>query len=113
MNNEDAKKKEPFGPEDDSDIAKILRGELEVAYDKDAKPSPRVSAWETASIRSSDGAIVVCINGTNLREYSSDNPRYFEIIEKLREKFPDLAPGVVCKLTRYSDGTTKIKTTQH
>src|SRR5690606_6949072 len=81
-----------FGPEDNSWIAKILRGEIKVE-DGDEPPKEHPSYWESASMNPLDGRIVRVVNGTNKFVYHADVPKYDEIVEKVKEKFPELGPG--------------------
>ncbi|MBZ0188549.1 MAG: hypothetical protein K8F91_20035 [Candidatus Obscuribacterales bacterium] len=101
---------ESFGPHDNSEIARILRGEIELEYSAEMNDKEMPTFWETAAIRRKDERIVVCINGTSKREYSADNPNYQNILERLRQKFPDLAPGKVCTIYRFKGGRIETKT---
>ncbi|MBZ0186574.1 MAG: hypothetical protein K8F91_10030 [Candidatus Obscuribacterales bacterium] len=105
--NEDVSK--AFGPEDNSMIAKLMRGEIEL--EKGEQPSKeRPTYWESASMRESDGLIVRVVNGTHKYQYYADDPRYPQYIEKLKETFPDLAPGKICFRYYYKGGRVEIKT---
>ena len=98
-----------FGPEDNSMIAKILRGEVKVEYGDDP-PKERPTRWEAASISKIDGRIVRVLNGSTRYDYYADDPRYPEYIEKLRETFPDLAPGKACAIYYFKDGRVERET---
>ncbi|MEZ4491224.1 MAG: hypothetical protein R3F51_26955 [Cyanobacteriota/Melainabacteria group bacterium] len=96
-----------FGPEDNSMIAKLLRGEIELEKGE-RPPKERPTRWESVSISKLDGRIVRVLNGSTRYDYYADDPRYSEYIEKLREKFPDLAPGKSCSI--YPRGRVEIET---
>ncbi|MBX3073307.1 hypothetical protein KF728_14990 [Candidatus Obscuribacterales bacterium] len=111
MNTDDEKKLNPdelLGPNDESHVAKAFRGEVVLEY-RDSKPKEHPIYWETMSMRS-DQTIVNCVNGQYQREYNTDNPDYEEILGKIKEQFPDLAPCRVCTLNRYRDGRVEIET---
>lgn len=102
----------PFGPEDNSIIAKLLRGEIELE-DDGKPPKEHPTLFESASIRESDGLIVRVVNGTHKYKYYADDPRYPQYIEKLKETFPDLAPGKICFRYYYKGGRVEIKTKEY
>lgn len=114
LNIDDEKKLNPdevFGPDDNSLIAKVIRGEVELEY-PDSEPIEHPMFWETMSMRS-DQTIVNCVNGQYKLEYRTDNPDYQKILGKIKEQFPDLAVGRVCTLNRYRDGRTEITTEEY
>ena len=108
---DDAKKDitKAFGPEDNSMIAKLLRGEIELEKGE-RPPKERPTRWESVSISKLDGRIVRVLNGSTRYDYYADDPRYSEYIEKLREKFPDLAPGKSCSIYHYKGGRVEAET---
>lgn len=111
---EDAKdnKSKAFGPDDNSMLAKIMRGEIKLE-DDGKPPEEHPVLWESASMNETDGRIVRVVNGTNKFEYYSDDPRYPQIVEKLRETFPNLAPGKICFRQMYKGGRVEIKTKEY
>ena len=99
----------PFGLEDNSMIAKLLRGEIKLER-ADQQPKEHPTRWESVSISKLDGHIVRVLNGSTRYDYYADDPRYPEYIEKLRETFPDLAPGKSCSIYYYIDGRVETET---
>jgi len=98
-----------LGPEDNSMIAKLMRGEIEL--EKGELPQKeRPTYWESVCISKLDGRIVRILNGSTRYEYYADDPRYSEYIEKLREKFPDLAPGKSCSIYHFKGGRVETET---
>ena len=113
MTDSEKSKKEPFGPDDNSMMARIWRGEIELEQDPNAEEEESPVYWETASIEKEDNRIIVVVDGTSKREYPSGSPDYDKVLATLKETFPQLAPGRICKLYRYSDGRTEIETVEY
>lgn len=70
----DKKQSEPFGPDDNSMMARIWRGEIELEQAPNAEEEEGPVYWETASIEKEDNRITVVVDGTSKREYSSGSP---------------------------------------
>ena len=66
--------------------------------------------WESASIRENDNAIIIDINGQQRRVCRTVNPNYQNVLAQLRGTYPNLQPGVICKIMQYRDGRTEIVT---
>jgi len=100
---------ELFGPKDNSHIAKVFRGEVELTYPENYKPREEPIFWETMTMRE-DGTLVTCVKGQYKVEYYADDLDYLEILGRVKEQFPDLSIGKLCILSRYRDGRTEIET---
>lgn len=70
----------------------------------------RTVFWETISIRAEDEKIVHVVNGQSRREYPVDHPAYDLVKRKVMDKNPELAPGKISTILRYSDGSEKVET---
>lgn len=66
--------------------------------------------WETISIRAEDEKVVHVVNGQSRREYPVDHTDYDLVKRKVMNKYPELAPGKICTILRYSDGSEKVET---
>lgn len=69
----------------------------------------RTVFWETISIRDEDNKIVHVVNGQSRREYPVDHPDYAQVERKVLASYPDLVPGKICNIFRYSDGSEKVE----
>ena len=74
-------------------------------YDSGERPT----YWESASIKE-DNSIFIEINGQQRRTCRTTNPRYEKVLAELKNTYPELAPGKVCKFSHYRDGRSEIVT---
>lgn len=84
--------------------------DLEQTNPTQADSQKRTVFWETISIRAEDEKVVHVVNGQSRREYPVDHPDYDLVKKKVMDKYPELAPGKICTILRYSDGSEKVET---
>ena len=97
-------------PEGDAHVDKVLRGEVHPEFAPNAKPTERLTFWETVSIRRDDLRIVIVIAGQQKRQYFVDDPDYERVKERLLEQYRGLAPGKRCSRHIYADGSEEFVT---